>query len=91
MVIYISGRRCGGPFSIFVQEVNGMKLLRQFLIIAAVALAGEALNALIPLPIPASVYGLVLMQFLVISALFKCRKRFEPNAEQISVCVGGRT
>lgn len=71
MVIYISGRRCGGPFSIFVQEVNGMKLLRQFLIIAAVALAGEALNALIPLPIPASVYGLVLMFVLLLTRIIK--------------------
>lgn len=38
-----------------------MKLLRQFLIIVAVSLLGEALRALIPLPIPASVYGLVLL------------------------------
>ena len=48
-----------------------MKLLRQFLIIAAVALAGEALNALIPLPIPASVYGLVLMFVLLLTRVVK--------------------
>lgn len=38
-----------------------MKLLRQTLIILAVSLAGELLKALLPLPIPASVYGLAIM------------------------------
>ena len=45
----------------FGNGVINVKLLRQFLIIAAVSLLGEALRALIPLPIPASVYGLVLL------------------------------
>ena len=38
-----------------------MKYLSQFLIILGFTLAGEALQRLIPLPIPASVYGLVLL------------------------------
>lgn len=38
-----------------------MKLLRQGLIIAAISMLGEAMRALIPLPIPASVYGLALL------------------------------
>lgn len=38
-----------------------MKYLSQFLIIMSFTLAGEALQRLIPLPIPASVYGLVLL------------------------------
>ena len=38
-----------------------MKYLKQLLLIAAFSLAGEALQALIPLPIPAAIYGLVLM------------------------------
>jgi holin-like protein len=38
-----------------------LKLLRQFLIIAGVSLLGEILHSLVPLPIPASIYGLVLM------------------------------
>lgn len=38
-----------------------MKYLSQFLIIMGFTLAGEALQRLIPLPIPASVYGLVLL------------------------------
>ena len=38
-----------------------MKYLSQFLIILGFTLLGEALQRLIPLPIPASVYGLVLL------------------------------
>ena len=38
-----------------------MKYLKQFAIILAVCLVGEVLKGLLPLPIPASVYGLVLM------------------------------
>ncbi len=38
-----------------------MKYLPQFLIIMGFTLAGEALQRLLPLPIPASVYGLVLL------------------------------
>lgn len=38
-----------------------MKYLSQFLIILGFTLAGEGLQRLIPLPIPASVYGLVLL------------------------------
>ena len=38
-----------------------MKYLSQFCIILGFTLAGEALQRLIPLPIPASVYGLVLL------------------------------
>ena len=38
-----------------------MKYLKQFAIILFVSLLGELLHILIPLPIPASVYGLLLM------------------------------
>lgn len=38
-----------------------MKYLSQFLIILGFSLAGEALQRLIPLPVPASVYGIVLL------------------------------
>lgn len=48
-----------------------MKYLRQFLIIALVSLAGEALRALIPLPVPASVYGLTLMLILLLTRLLR--------------------
>lgn len=45
-----------------------MKYLTQFLTIMGFTLAGEALQRLIPLPIPASVYGLALL------FLFLCLK-----------------
>ena len=38
-----------------------MKYLSQFLIIMGFTLAGEALQRVVPLPIPASVYGIVLL------------------------------
>ena len=38
-----------------------MKYLSQFLIILGFTLTGEALQRIIPLPIPASVYGLILL------------------------------
>ena len=44
-----------------------MKYIRQFLIILSVSCIGEVLTYLIPLPIPASIYGLVIMLGLLIS------------------------
>ena len=38
-----------------------MKYIFQFLIIMVFAFIGELLNFLIPLPIPASIYGIVLL------------------------------
>ena len=38
-----------------------MKYLKQFTLILAISFAGEILHYLIPLPIPASIYGLVLL------------------------------
>lgn len=38
-----------------------MKYLNQFLIILGFSLLGEALQRIVPLPIPASVYGIVLL------------------------------
>lgn len=38
-----------------------MKYLKQFGIVVAISLLGEILRWLIPLPVPASIYGLILM------------------------------
>ncbi len=38
-----------------------MKYILQFEIIIAISLIGELLNRLIPLPIPASIYGMVIL------------------------------
>ena len=46
-----------------------MNYLKQFLIILTVCLIGEILHAVIPLPIPASIYGLVLMLICLIAKI----------------------
>lgn len=48
-----------------------MKYIRQFLIIISVSCIGELLNYMIPLPIPASIYGLVIMLGLLVSKKLK--------------------
>ena len=42
-----------------------MKYLFQFALIAAISFAGELLRALLPFPIPGSVYGMVLLLVLL--------------------------
>lgn len=51
-----------------------MKYLQQFLIIIVISFVGEVLHALIPLPIPASIYGLVLMLICLITRLIPEQK-----------------
>ncbi|MDE6054250.1 MAG: CidA/LrgA family protein [Lachnospiraceae bacterium] len=48
-----------------------MKYLRQFCIILFVSFLGELIHILIPLPIPASVYGLVLMLLALCTGILK--------------------
>lgn len=48
-----------------------MKVLRQFLIILIISLLGEILNWLLPLPFPASVYGLVLMLAALMTGIIR--------------------
>lgn len=57
----------------FRQKKRGfhMKYLRQFAIILFISLLGELLRILIPLPIPASVYGLVLMLVAMTTGMLK--------------------
>ncbi len=38
-----------------------MKLLKQFLIILAISFVGELLKYFLPLPVPASIYGMVIL------------------------------
>ena len=70
-----------------------MKYLKQFAIILAVCLVGEGLKALLPLPIPASIYGLVLMLAALMSGLLKLeqvekRQGTDPSA-RLRLCIGG--
>ncbi len=48
-----------------------MKYMKQFAIILAVTCVGEVLKYFIPLPIPASIYGLVLMLILLMTRTVK--------------------
>ncbi len=48
-----------------------MKYLRQFLIILAITFAGEILSRLIPVNIPASIYGMVIMFILLCTKVLK--------------------
>ena len=46
-----------------------MKQIRQFGIILAITFAAEVLKGLLPLPIPVSIYGLLLMLVLLITGI----------------------
>ena len=48
-----------------------MKYLKQIAIILAVSFAGEFLNWLLPLPIPGSIYGMVILFVALMTGLIK--------------------
>lgn len=50
-----------------------MKYVKESAIIFAITLAGEFLNHMLPLPVPAGVYGLFLMLVLLCSGLLKLK------------------
>lgn len=62
-----------------------MKYLKQFGIILFVSLLGELLRMLIPLPIPASVYGLALMLILLMTGIIKLQQIKEVSAFLIEI------
>lgn len=53
------------------RRMNIMKYMRQFGIIIAISFVGELIHYFIPLPIPASIYGLVIMLALLGSKKLK--------------------
>lgn len=50
---------------------NMMKYVKQLLLILTICFIGELCRFFIPLPIPASIYGLVLMLFCLITGIIK--------------------
>ena len=62
-----------------------MKYMKQVLIILAFTGLGEALAYLIPLPIPAAIYGLVLMLCALLTGVLKIRQVQESANFLISV------
>jgi holin-like protein len=51
--------------SVIGTELFTLKLFKQFTIIIALSFIGEVLHALIPFPIPASIYGILLLFLLL--------------------------
>ena len=48
-----------------------MKYMFQFMIIAVISCVGELLNYLLPLPVPASVYGVIILFICLLSGIIK--------------------
>ncbi len=48
-----------------------MKYIYQFMIIIMMSFLGEILNKIIPLPIPASIYGLIILLICLVTKLIK--------------------
>ena len=62
-----------------------MKFLKQFSIILFISFLGEILHMLIPLPVPASVYGLVLMLAALVTGILKLGQVRETAAFLIEI------
>lgn len=48
-----------------------MKYIKQFMIILAISFIGELLKYLLPLPVPASIYGMVLMFVALLTGVIR--------------------
>lgn len=48
-----------------------MKYVKQFMIIIGISFLGDILHSLLPFPVPASIYGLLLLFMLLITGLLK--------------------
>ena len=62
-----------------------MKYVRQMLIILLISAMGEVLYTLLPLPIPASVYGLILMLTALITGVLKVEQVKETSVFLIEI------
>lgn len=61
----------GVTVTVLLQEANVVKYLRQFGIILGVTCAGEIMKYFIPLSVPGSIYGLILMFVLLLTGVLK--------------------
>ena len=62
-----------------------MKYLKQFLIILVISLIGEILNTLLPLPVPASIYGMVILFAGLLSGIIKLESVKEAGSFLIEI------
>lgn len=56
---------------LLVKDSLIMKYLKQFLIILSISLVGELLKYLLPLPIPASIYGMVILFVALLTGVIR--------------------
>ena len=61
------------------------KYLKQFMVILAFSFLGEVLHQVLPLPIPASVYGLVFMLAALMTGVLKLHQVKEASAFLIEI------
>ena len=61
---------CAIIYQLYGKETE-MKYLKQFLIILLFSFIGEGLNYIIPLPVPASIYGLILLFIALMTGVVK--------------------
>ncbi len=62
-----------------------MKILKQMTIIGTITFVGELLNLLLPLPVPASVYGMVLLFLCLLTGIVKLPQVEETATFLISI------
>ena len=62
-----------------------MKSIRQFMIILAISLAGEALSFFLPLPVPAGIYGILLLLLLLTTGMLKVHQIKEASSFLIEI------
>lgn len=62
-----------------------MKYLKQMMIILGVSLAGEILHEILPLPVPASIYGIVGMFILLYTGLVRVDQIKETSSFLIEI------
>ena len=54
-----------------LRKDDKVRIIKQFLIILFISFIGEILNQVLPLPIPASIYGMTIMFLCLVSGLIK--------------------
>lgn len=62
-----------------------LKYLKQFLIIILISFAGELLRAVLPLPVPASIYGMVILFAGLVSGVIRLEQVHDAGKFMIEI------
>ena len=68
-----------------------MKYIKQFAIIAAITFLGEILNLLLPFPVPASIYGMIMLFVCLMTGILKLSQIEETAVNLGPSILGGGT